>query len=57
MERQRDKDKENEITQINATHVFTGHRHYGTLSDRVRFEVRSETRTHVVECKTLSPYE
>ena len=33
--------------QINTTHLFTDHRHYSTLFDRVRFEVRSETRTHV----------
>ena len=36
------------ISLINITHLFTGHRHYGTLFDRVRVEVRFETRTHVV---------
>ena len=36
------------VRQINTTHLFTGQRHYGTLFDRVRFEVRSETRPHVV---------
>ena len=36
------------VRQINKIHLFTGQRHNGTLFDRVRFEVRSEKRPHVV---------